>query len=269
MRPGRETQPAATAASWASSSSMATSGRLADVEALPRCDWVIDAAANPSVLAGVAADGSSRQLIEHNLWQHWSTCSNTASGTAPVCMLLSTQPGLFHRRRWPRAAAVRRRGVRSWTLAAAAARPSRRRRRSPEFSHGAAGLSLRQHQAGVRDRGAGVRRRRSASRCGSTAAACWPGRASSARPIRGSSPSGSTPTCGAGRCGTSVSTARAIRCATPCIPRDLAALLDAADGATAARGGQRIYTAGGGPANAMSLAAVDGLVRRPLRPAPP
>ncbi len=38
-----------------------------DVEALPAADWVIDAAANPSVLAGVDGRTSSRQLVEHNL----------------------------------------------------------------------------------------------------------------------------------------------------------------------------------------------------------
>ena len=38
-----------------------------DVEALPAADWVIDAAANPSVLAGVDGKTSSRQLVEHNL----------------------------------------------------------------------------------------------------------------------------------------------------------------------------------------------------------
>jgi len=38
-----------------------------DVDSLPACDWVIDAAANPSVLAGVDGSTSSRQLIEHNL----------------------------------------------------------------------------------------------------------------------------------------------------------------------------------------------------------
>ena len=38
-----------------------------DLECLPAVDWVIDAAANPSVLAGVAGQTSSRQLIEHNL----------------------------------------------------------------------------------------------------------------------------------------------------------------------------------------------------------
>jgi CDP-paratose 2-epimerase len=42
--------------------------RLAsDLDALPGADWVIDAAANPSVLAGVGAGASSRQLVEHNL----------------------------------------------------------------------------------------------------------------------------------------------------------------------------------------------------------
>jgi CDP-paratose 2-epimerase len=38
-----------------------------DLETLPVADWVIDAAANPSVLAGVDGRSSSRQLIEHNL----------------------------------------------------------------------------------------------------------------------------------------------------------------------------------------------------------
>ncbi len=40
----------------------------ADFETLPAADWVIDAAANPSVLAGVDGRTSSRQLLEHNLW---------------------------------------------------------------------------------------------------------------------------------------------------------------------------------------------------------
>jgi len=38
-----------------------------DLDALPACDWVIDAAANPSVMAGVDGLSSSRQLVEHNL----------------------------------------------------------------------------------------------------------------------------------------------------------------------------------------------------------
>jgi CDP-paratose 2-epimerase len=39
-----------------------------DFETLPAADFVIDAAANPSVLAGVDGKTSSRQLLEHNLW---------------------------------------------------------------------------------------------------------------------------------------------------------------------------------------------------------
>jgi CDP-paratose 2-epimerase len=38
-----------------------------DFETIPDVDWVIDAAANPSVLAGVDGKSSSRQVIEHNL----------------------------------------------------------------------------------------------------------------------------------------------------------------------------------------------------------
>jgi len=38
-----------------------------DFEVVPNVDWVIDAAANPSVLAGINGSGTSRQLFEHNL----------------------------------------------------------------------------------------------------------------------------------------------------------------------------------------------------------
>jgi len=38
-----------------------------DVDALPEADWLIDAAANPSVLAGTPGFGTSAQLVEHNL----------------------------------------------------------------------------------------------------------------------------------------------------------------------------------------------------------
>ena len=38
-----------------------------DVDALPPVDWVIDCAANPSVLAGLDGQVSSRQVTEHNL----------------------------------------------------------------------------------------------------------------------------------------------------------------------------------------------------------
>src|SRR6516162_10709398 len=39
-----------------------------DLESLPPADWVIDAAALPSVLAGIDNHSSSRQLVEHNLF---------------------------------------------------------------------------------------------------------------------------------------------------------------------------------------------------------
>jgi CDP-paratose 2-epimerase len=39
----------------------------ADLDACGAADWVIDAAANPSVLAGVDGRTSSRQLVDHNL----------------------------------------------------------------------------------------------------------------------------------------------------------------------------------------------------------
>ncbi|HUJ11308.1 MAG TPA: NAD-dependent epimerase/dehydratase family protein [Verrucomicrobiae bacterium] len=38
-----------------------------DFEDLPAADWIIDAAANPSVLAGVDGITSTRRLVEHNL----------------------------------------------------------------------------------------------------------------------------------------------------------------------------------------------------------
>lgn len=41
--------------------------QASDLETLPKVDFVIDAAANPGVLAGVDGKTSSRQLIEHNL----------------------------------------------------------------------------------------------------------------------------------------------------------------------------------------------------------
>ena len=60
-----------------------------DLESLPRVDWVIDAAANPSVLAGVTSQTSSRQLIETNLLGTVNVleyCKRQASGL----VLLST-----------------------------------------------------------------------------------------------------------------------------------------------------------------------------------
>ena len=60
-----------------------------DLDVAPAVDWVIDAAANPSVLAGVKGVVSSRQLLEHNLVGTINLleyCKRTAAGL----VLLST-----------------------------------------------------------------------------------------------------------------------------------------------------------------------------------
>lgn len=41
---------------------------VADIESMPRADWVIDAAANPSVLAGVDGVSTSRDVVDINLY---------------------------------------------------------------------------------------------------------------------------------------------------------------------------------------------------------
>ena len=66
MRPGSETNRARLVAKGINF----THGDIraaSDWEGLQPADWVIDAAANPSVLAGVQGAFSSRQLLEHNL----------------------------------------------------------------------------------------------------------------------------------------------------------------------------------------------------------
>jgi CDP-paratose 2-epimerase len=60
-----------------------------DMDALPAAEWVIDAAAQPSVLAGRDGKTSSRQLLEHNLLGTINLleyCRNTRAGF----ILLST-----------------------------------------------------------------------------------------------------------------------------------------------------------------------------------
>jgi CDP-paratose 2-epimerase len=52
---------------------------FSDLEGIPKVDWVIDAAANPSVLAGIDGQSSSRQLIDHNL--------NSTVNTLEFCRL--------------------------------------------------------------------------------------------------------------------------------------------------------------------------------------
>jgi CDP-paratose 2-epimerase len=60
-----------------------------DLDVLPPVDWVIEAAANPSVLAGVDGRSSSRQLLEHNLLGTVNTLEY-ARRTSAGFLLLST-----------------------------------------------------------------------------------------------------------------------------------------------------------------------------------
>jgi CDP-paratose 2-epimerase len=60
-----------------------------DLEGLPKVDWVIDAAANPNVLAGVQGAGTSRQLIEHNLGSTVNVLEYCKANAAGL-LLLST-----------------------------------------------------------------------------------------------------------------------------------------------------------------------------------
>jgi CDP-paratose 2-epimerase len=62
-----------------------------DLDTLPDADWVIDAAANPSVLAGVDGKSTSRQLVEHNLWSVVNTLEYCRRASAGVILLSSSR----------------------------------------------------------------------------------------------------------------------------------------------------------------------------------
>jgi CDP-paratose 2-epimerase len=62
-----------------------------DFESLPPADWVIDAAANPSVLAGVQSGSSSRQLFEHNLASLVNVLEYAKAHKAGVVLLSSSR----------------------------------------------------------------------------------------------------------------------------------------------------------------------------------
>jgi CDP-paratose 2-epimerase len=62
-----------------------------DMDILPRVDWVIDAAANPSVLAGVVGMTSSRQLIEHNLNGTTNLLELAKKYRAGLCLLSTSR----------------------------------------------------------------------------------------------------------------------------------------------------------------------------------
>ena len=71
--------------------------RESDLEHVRGVDWLIDAAANPSVLAGVDGKTSSRELLEHNLWgtvNLLEVCKREAAGM----ILLSTSHSVMRDR---------------------------------------------------------------------------------------------------------------------------------------------------------------------------
>jgi CDP-paratose 2-epimerase len=69
-----------------------------DVDCFPVADWVIDAAANPSVLAGIDGKTSSRQLVEHNLLGTINLLEYCKGRQAGFCLLSTSRvysiPGL-------------------------------------------------------------------------------------------------------------------------------------------------------------------------------
>jgi CDP-paratose 2-epimerase len=224
-----------------------------DFENLPPADWVIDAAANPSVLAGVQGNGSSRQLFEHNLASLVNVAEFCKRHGAGLVVLSSSRvysiPALA-------ALPLLVRGN-AFELDASAPLPTGVCARgigasfstAPPISlYGATKLAC---EVMALEYGAAFGFPVWVDRCGVLAGAgqfgtpdqgifsYWVNAHLQRRPLR---------YIGFGGCG------RQVRDAFH--PRDLAALLDA-QMAAGRKGGRRLYVAGGGTANAMSLAQLN------------
>jgi CDP-paratose 2-epimerase len=225
--------------------------RLAsDVEPLPEVDWVIDAAANPSVLAGLQGGFSSRQLFEHNLCSIVNVleyCKRHSAGlillsssrvysiAALATLPLKSDGGAFQ---WDEAQPAQR-GASAEGIARAFSTAT------PVSLYGATKLAS---ETMALEYGAAFGFPVWVTRCGVLAGAGQFGTADQGifsywvnahlrrRPLRYIGFDGA---------------GKQVRDAFH--PRDLAALLDR-QMATERRGGERIYNAGGGPSNAMSLA---------------
>jgi CDP-paratose 2-epimerase len=224
-----------------------------DIAGLPQCDWVIDAAANPSVLAGLSGGASSRLLFEHNLAALGNVLEYCKEHKAGLLMLSSSRvysipalaaiPLRIHdgalvvdsTALLPRGLTVDGVGVEFSTM-------------PPVSLYGATKLSS---EIIALEYGAAFDFPVWITRCGVLAGAGQFGTAAQGifafwvnahlrrRPLRY-----------IGFDGTGCQTRDAFH------PRDLASLL-IAQTRTARPDGQRIYTAGGGPANAMSLAQLN------------
>lgn len=221
-----------------------------DFEGLPRADWVIDAAANPSVLAGTQGGFSSRQLFEHNLsalvnvLEYCKACSaglvllsssRVYSIPALVSLPLLDAPNSFRldpAADLPKGASERGIGVEFSTQA-------------PVSLYGGMKLAA---EAVALEYGAAFDFPVWIDRCGVLAGAgqfgtsgqgvfsYWINAHLRRRPLR---------YIGFGGAGKQVRDAFH--------PRDLGALIDRQIGSGRVAG-QRVYTSGGGPANSMSLA---------------
>jgi CDP-paratose 2-epimerase len=224
-----------------------------DIAALPACDWVIDAAANPSVLAGLSGVGSSRRLFEHNLAALGNVLEYCREHKAGLVMLSSSRVYSI-----PALAGIPLR-VRGQAFAVDPAAPLPRgltvdgigvdfSTAAPVSLYGATKLAS---EIMALEYGAAFDFPVWITRCGVLAGAgqfgtpaqgifaFWVNAHLRRRPIRY-----------IGFNGAGYQTRDAFH------PRDLAALL-VAQMRTTRSDGQRVYTAGGGPANAMSLAQLN------------
>ena len=187
-----------------------------DIAGLPACEWVIDAAANPSVLAGLSGAGSSRRLFEHNLAGFGNVLEYCREHKAGLLLLSSS---------------------RVYSIAALAAMPLRVRDQA--FAVDPAAVLPR----GLTVNGIGVD-------FSTAAPVSLYGATKLASEIMALEYGGAFDfPVWITRCGVLAG----YQARDVFHPRDLAALM-VAQMRAARSDGQRIYTAGGGPANTMSLA---------------
>ena len=153
-----------------------------DFDLLPKVDWVVDAAANPSVLAGVTEDSSSRQLLEHNLVGTINLleyCKRTGAGL----VIARYKPGLLDRAARQASCAHRKRCLSPkfrFLCRCRFVRP----RRVGEIPDDGAGLALWSHETRLGGACPRIRRGVSVYRYGSIVAGSWQVQANSASPTR-------------------------------------------------------------------------------------